>query len=89
MNYKFLFLKESCLLERTRGPCGPDRSPGSSSCQKKMIFCGKCVNDFCTLDHETALCDVTNTFAELVFIIICNMYLISFENLVMIFTSEI
>ena len=51
----------------------------------RRIFCGKYVDYFFTLDHKTDLCDVTNTFAELVFIIICNMYLISYEILVMIF----
>ena len=43
----------------------------------------------CTFDHETDLCDVTNTFVELLLIIICNMHLFSFEILVMIFSTEI
>ena len=32
-------------IYKTKGPCGPNRSPGTSSCLKNMIFCGKCIND--------------------------------------------
>ena len=43
--------------------------------RKNMIFCVKCVNYTCILDHKTDLSDVTSSFADLLIINICNMYL--------------